>query len=310
MNFRAVFFAALQTIGLYAAGFIIPLLGQALALFTPVPLILAYIRSGRREGLTALFASGVLAFILGGWQAAAILLLSFGLMAVGVAEGMRRSMKLERIALLGGFLPVAVIGIALSVYFIRIGKNPVETIEAYLRGNVAEAAKLYTSLGFAEMASMVNAVSDKFVHKLVRLIPSITIATSVTQAACCYGVARAVAVRKPGAMPAMSQPPFSLWHAPDVWVWGLIAALALIVLPNESSRLTGWNLALLFAVVYLAQGAAIVEHYLLRARIKAFIRGLIIALILSMPSIVFVIALGIVDIWADVRKVRGPVKGA
>ncbi|MGE5174107.1 MAG: DUF2232 domain-containing protein, partial [Betaproteobacteria bacterium] len=263
-----------------------------------------------REGLTALFASGVLAFALGGWQAAAILLLSFGLMAVGVAEGIRRSMKLERIALLGGLLPVAVIGIALSVYFIRIGKNPVEAIEAYLRGNVAEAAKLYTSLGLAEMASMVNAVSDKFIHNLVRLIPSITIATSVTQAACCYGVARAIIVRKPGATPAMSQPPFASWHAPDVWVWGLIAALALVVLPYESSRLTGWNLAIIFSVVYLAQGAAIVEHYLLRARIKAFIRGLIIALILAMPSVVFVIALGIVDIWADVRKVRGPVKAA
>jgi hypothetical protein len=63
-------------------------------------------------------------------------------------------------------------------------------------------------------------------------------------------------------------------------------------------------------VVYLAQGAAIVEHYLLKAHIKPFIRGLIMALILAMPSIVFVIALGIVDVWADVRKVRGPFKQA
>ncbi len=309
MNFRAVFFATIQTTGLYAAGFInIPLLGQALALFTPVPLILAYVRNGRREGLTALFASCVLASVLGGWQAAAILLLSFGLMAAGTAEGMRRNMKLERIALLGGLLPVVIIGIVISFYFIRAGKNPIEAVEAYLRGSVAEAAKLYTSLGLAEMASMVNAVSDKFIHNLVRLIPSITIATSVTQAACCCGVARAVIARKPGATPVVSQPPFSLWHAPDAWIWGLIAALALVIYPNESSRLTGWNLAILFAVVYLAQGTAIVEHYLLRARIRAFVRWFITALILALPSIVFVIALGIVDIWADVRKVRGPVQ--
>ncbi len=310
MHFRAVFFAAVQTVGLYAAGFIIPLLGQALALFTPVPLILAYVRNGRREGLTALFASCGIVFVLGGWQAAAILLFSFGLMAVGTAEGMRRNMKPERIALLGGLLPVVVIGTALSFYFIRIGKNPIAAVETYLRGSVAEAAKLYTSLGLAEMASMVNAASDKFIHNLVRLIPSITAATSVTQAACCYGVARAVIARKPGATPAVSRPPFSLWHAPDAWVWGLIAALALVIIPNESSRLTGWNLAILFAVVYLAQGIAIVEHYLLRARIRAFVRGLVIALILALPSIVFVIALGVVDIWADVRKVRGHLKSA
>ena len=156
---------------------------------------------------------------------------------------------------------------------------------------------------------MLKAVAYKFIHNLVRLIPGMAIATSVTQAACCYGVARAVIARRPGPTPAVS-PPFSLWHAPDAWVWGLIAALALVIFPNESSRLTGWNLAVLFAVVYLAQGTAIVEHYLRRARIRAFVRGLIIALILALPSVVFVIALGVVDILADVRKVRGPAKAA
>ena len=60
-------------------------------------------------------------------------------------------------------------------------------------------------------------------------------------------------------------------------------------------------------MLYLAQGSAIVEHYLRKAGIKAFGRGLLLALILVMPSIVFVVALGIVDIWADFRKVRGPV---
>jgi hypothetical protein len=37
-------------------------------------------------------------------------------------------------------------------------------------------------------------------------------------------------------------------------------------------------------------------------------RGLIIVLILALPSIVFVITLGIVDIWADFRKVRAPLQ--
>ena len=84
--------------------------------------------------------------------------------------------------------------------------------------------------------------------------------------------------------------------------------LALIVAPQETARLFGWNLAIIFAVVYLAQGASIVEYYLLKAHIKSFGRGVIMAFILAMPSIVFVIALGIVDVWADVRKVRGPAK--
>ncbi len=306
MDFRTIFFATVQTVGLYAAGFIIPFVGQVLVLFTPVPVIIAWVRNGRREGLTVLSAASVIALLLGGWQAAAIYLFGFGLMALGVAEGMRKDLKTEQIALLGGFLPVVVVGAILSFYFIRIGKNPVTTMDTYLRTSVAEAAKLYTTAGFTEMAAMVTEIPDKFIRYLVQLMPGIAISTSVIQAACCYGIARAAIVRKHGSLLGV-QPSFVSWFAPDEWVWGLIAGLALVVMPNETFRLIGWNLSIIFAVIYLAQGTAIVDFYLRKGRVRPFVRGLLILLILALPAIVFVIALGIVDIWADVRKVRGTV---
>jgi len=306
MDFRAIFLATVQTVALYAAGFILPFVGQVLVLFTPVPVIITWVRNGRREGLAVLCAASVIASLLGGWQAAAIYFFGFGLMALGTAEGMRKNLKTEQIALLGGFLPVVVIGTILSFYFIRIGKNPVTTVETYLRSSIAEAAKLYTTMGLTEMTSLVTAIPDKFIHYLVRLVPGIAIATSVVQAACCYGLARSAIARKQMPMP-VAQPSFALWFAPDAWVWGLIAALALVVFPHEMSHLIGWNLSIIFAVVYLAQGTAIVDFYLRKGRVRPLVRGLIIALILALPAIVFVIALGIVDIWADVRKVRGPV---
>ncbi len=307
MNYRATFVATIQTVGLYAAGFIIPVIGQILALLTPVPLILLSLRRGRVEGLIALGTSAALIAILGGWQAAAILLCTFGLMAVVIAEGMRKQMKPEQISLLGGLFPIAVIGILAAFYFVRAGKSPIAAIEEYLRTSIAEAAAVYTKMGLKDMATMVTAVTDSFVHYLVRLIPAITIATSVIQAATCYGISRAVILKKEVSSPLAGQTALALWHAPDSWVWGLIVALAILVIPNELSRLIGWNLAILFAVVYLAQGTAIVEYYLKKVRIRPFMRGLILALVLAMPSIVFAIALGIVDIWADFRKVRGSV---
>ena len=308
MNYRAILIAIVQTLGLFVAGFVIPLLGQMLALFTPVPLILVYVRNGKREGLTTLVASSFIMSVLGGWQAAAILFLSFGLMAIGTSEGMRRNLKPEQTSLLGGLLPIAVLGAIVVFYLVRVGKNPITEVEVYLRGIIASSAQTYTTMGLTEMAAMVSSIPDRFIYYLVRLIPSITIATSVMQAACCFGVARAILVRKPGTEPLPAQPPLAAWHAPDSWVWGLIAALALIVVNQETARLIGWNIAILFAVIYLAQGAAVVEHYLRKTGLRIFVRGLILALILVMPSIVFVIALGIVDIWADFRKVRVPVQ--
>jgi uncharacterized protein YybS (DUF2232 family) len=310
MHYRALIIATIQTVGLFLAAFVIPLLGQMLALFTPVPLIILSVRHGKEKGLIALVASSAIVALLGGWQLAAILFLSFGLMAIGIAEGMRLNWKHEQTSLLGGLLPIVVLGVILVVYFSRIGKNPVTVAEEYLRSSLAETAKFYTSMNLTDMAAMVNAVSDTFVHYLVRLSPGIIIATSVAQAACCYGIARAVIMRRPGAGPMPVQTPFSLWHAPDSWVWGLIAALALIVVPLETLRFIGWNLALIFGTVYLAQGTALADFYLRKIHVKTFARGVILGLVLAMPSIVFVIALGIVDIWADLRKVRMPVPKA
>ncbi len=307
MNVRAVLIATLQTTALFAAGFIIPLLGQMLALVTSVPLILAYVRYGRMEGLAALAASCVLVLFLGGWQAAAILLFSFGLIAVGIAESMRRHMKPEQAVLLGGLLPVAVLSAIVLFFLVKVGKNPVGAVEEYLRESIAEAAALYLKMGLTETATMIKSVSDSFVHYLARLMPGIIIATSVMQAAFCYGVSRIIISRKNGPVTAAGQPSLlALWYAPDAWVWGLIASLALIVLPRETARIAGWNLAILFAVVYLMQGTAIIEHFLQKGRLKPVMRSLIIILLLALPSIVFVITLGIVDIWADFRKVRMP----
>lgn len=308
MKYRQILIAIAETVGLFVSGFVIPVLGQVLVLFTPVPLIIVTLRINRAAGLATLTASCVVVGLIGGPQAAALLLVSFGLMAIGASEGMRRQWKPERTVLLGGLLPLIVFSLGLAMYFLRIGKDPVAIAEVYLRGSVTEAAKFYTSIGLTDMSAMVSAVSDSFIHYLVRLLPGIIVAITISQAAFCYSFARAAIIRRPDGATLSSQTPLSLWHAPDSWVWGLIVALALIAAPSEASRLTGWNLAILYALVYLAQGAALIEHYLGKTRMHGVIRGLFIVLLLALPpAIAVVIALGIVDIWADFRKVRMPV---
>lgn len=308
MNYRSLFFAIVQTVGLFVSGFVIPVLGQLLALLTPVPLILAYVNS-KAEGFITLIVSSAIIGFLGGAQVAAVFFLTFGLMAVGTSEGMRRQWKPEAAVLLGGLLPVIVLTAAIAYYFSRSGKNPFTEMELYLRGSLGEAAKFYTQLGLREMATVITSVSDTFVHYLVRLVPGLTIAASLVQAACCYSLSRAVIARRQGKEAAsVAQPSFADWHAPDVWIWGLIATLTLVLVPDETMRFVGWNVTIVYAVIYLTQGVAVVDHFLRKARIRPFIRGLLHTLILALPSIVFVIALGIVDIWADFRKIRKPVR--
>jgi hypothetical protein len=279
---------------------------------TPVPLILAYVRSSKLDSLTALGLSSLIITFVGGWHVGAFLALMLGLMAISQAESLLRQHKPE-IAILFGALPsIAALGFVTAYYYIRSGKNPATVVEAYFHAQRAEAATLYGSLGFNEVAAAITSISDASVLFFVQLLPSIMILTVVTIAACSYGIARALLIRKPGAGPTLVPITFGLWHASDAWVWGLIAALSFFMIPSDTAKIVGWNLLIPFAALYLIQGVALVDHFLKeKAHVQTVIRILIHSIMLSLPPILLVvIVIGVMDIWSDYRKLREPVQKA
>ena len=190
--------------------------------------------------------------------------------------------------------------------YISAEKGPVAVTEEYLRTSIAEAQQLYTQLGLTDVAQMMAQVTDTVIYYLVRLLPGIILATTLLQAACCYGMARALILRKDPAAPVLAEPSLATWHAPDPWVWGLIVSLGLVAIPDVTIRFIGLNLALIFLLIYSAQGISLVEFTLRKAKVGTIWRSLILTFIVALPVIVPVIALGVVDIFADFRKVRTP----
>jgi uncharacterized protein YybS (DUF2232 family) len=300
MNYRAALLAGLQASALFLAG-VIPFVGQVAALFTPVPFVIAYVRFGRREGFAAMALACLIAALIEP-QGAILLFFSFGLMAVGISEAMIRKAAPERAVIAGTLLPLAALVPALGAYFINLGKNPLQAAEEYVHASLAEAAKLYSGMGLTEVSSTISSTPEAFIHYLVRLLPGLVIALSLVQAAACFGFARTVIARSQGTGPA--QPPFPAWHAPDTWVWALIVALALVIIPEETTRIIGWNAAIVLGLVYTVQGMAILDYYFRKGGIHTLVRTLLHALILALPIVVCVTALGVVDIWADFRKLR------
>ncbi len=316
MPYRAIIMAALQSAGLYAAGFLIPFLGQVAVLFVPVPLVVLFLREGRRAGYFALLLAAGFAAALGWWQAAVLLFfLSFGLMAIGLAEGMARGMKAEQAVFLGGTLPVAALLLVLSVLLMKSGKNPVAVAEQYLRSMINDARDVYTKLGLTEVVQTLSMITEPVVRTVVRLLPGILLSTSLLQAASCYGMARAIVLRRNPTSPLASQPTLAAWHAPDGLVWGLIVTLVLVawgvIDPSRTAAFyVGLNLAFLFALVYLVQGISVLEHVFRKAKIPVLWRSFLHTIILALPVVVLIIPLGIIDIWADFRKVRRPAGSA
>jgi len=307
MPYRSILTAALQSAGLVIAGFIIPVLGQIALLISPVPLILIMVREGKLPGMLAVgLATAVIAVLAGGQAVFVVIFLSFGFMAMGLADGLRWRWKPENAILVGGMLTLVALVVVLAPFLSQAEKGPVAVTEEYLRTSIAETKQLYMQLGLTDVAQMMDQFTDTVVYYLVRLLPGIILATTLLQAACCYGMARALILRKDPAATVLAEPTLATWHAPDSWVWGLIVSLGLVAIPDVTIRFIGLNLALIFLLIYSAQGLSLVEFTLRKAKVGTIWRSLILTVIVALPVIVPVIALGVVDIFADFRKVRTP----
>jgi len=313
MPYRSILIAAVQAAGLTITGFLIPILGQIVVIFAPVPLIIVSVREGRKAGLAATGAAAALiAVIVSGKAVFVLFFISLGLMALGLSEGFLRRFKPEQAILAGGLLPLAALIALLAPLLIKAGANPLTLVENYLRTSLTEAQQLYTQLGLADVAQMMETISDKMLYYLARLSPGIIVTTTLLQAACCYGMARSIVLRKDPAFPVPDRTSFAAWHAPDSWVWGLIVTLGLvanglIAKADSAAFIVGLNLALVYLLVYTAQGAALVEFWLLKLKIAVIWRSFAHTIILTLPPLIaVVVALGVVDIWADFRKVRLP----
>jgi len=307
MPYRSIITAALQSAGLMIAGFLVPVIGQIALLIAPVPLILIMVREGKLPGMLALgLATIILAVLAGGQVVFVVIFLSFGFMAMGLADGLRWRWKPENAIMIGGMLTIVALIVVLAPFLQNADKGPVAVTEEYLRTSIAEAQQLYTQLGLTDVAQMMAQVTDTAVYYLVRLLPGIILTTTLLQAACCYGMARAVILRKDPAATVLAEPTLATWHAPDPWVWGLIVSLGLVAIPDLTIRFIGLNLALIFLLIYSAQGLSLVEFTLRKAKVGTIWRSLILTFIVALPVIVPVIALGVVDIFADFRKVRTP----
>jgi uncharacterized protein YybS (DUF2232 family) len=313
MPYRSILIAALQSAGLMIAGFIVPVLGQIAFLIAPVPLILIMVREGKLPGILAVgLATAVIAILAGGQAVFVVIFLSFGFMAMGLADGLRWRWKPENAVLIGGMLTLVALVVVLAPFLQNSDKGPIAVTEEYLRTSIAEAQQLYTQLGLTEVAQVMAQLTDTVVYYLVRLLPAILLATTLLQAACCYGMARTLILRKDPAATILAEPTLATWHAPDPWVWGLIVSLGLVASGHLTSTKSttyfiGLNLALLYLFVYAAQGVSLVDFWLRKAKLTILWRSFIHTIILTLPPLIaVVIAFGVVDIWADFRKVRTP----
>ena len=104
---------------------------------------------------------------------------------------------------------------------------------------------------------------------------------------------------------------FKEWDIPWYFCWGVIAGIVCVIVPQFSSLydgiidIIGYNLLVVFGFLYLMLGASTLWGLLERFKIRNAIKIFILAIIFLFFGFIIVLpVLGLIDIWANFRKLN------
>jgi uncharacterized protein YybS (DUF2232 family) len=105
---------------------------------------------------------------------------------------------------------------------------------------------------------------------------------------------------------------FKEWDIPWYYCWGAIAGLALVLIPSQGSNIdmiidiVGFNLLAVFGFMYFVLGIAVLWGIFERFKISIILRVIILIVVgLFIGFTIFILPfLGLIDIWANFRKLR------
>lgn len=99
---------------------------------------------------------------------------------------------------------------------------------------------------------------------------------------------------------------FREWRLPDILIWGAIASGFFLILPITWLKIVGLNLLIIYGTLYFFQGLSVLASLLEKWSVPSPARVAIyfFLLLVLVYAVVFVIILGVADIWTDLRKVE------
>jgi uncharacterized protein YybS (DUF2232 family) len=101
------------------------------------------------------------------------------------------------------------------------------------------------------------------------------------------------------------------WDLPWYLCWGIIAGIILVIIPKFSTSfnniivISGYSLIIIFGILYLILGIAVIWGIFNRFNTQKSLRYIILALIVFIPGLILLLPLlGLIDIWANFRKLN------
>lgn len=303
--YKDFFLAVAVTSTVFVAVAVISVLGAFGAVVVPLPMLYYYSRLGRFHGILVFILSLTVAMIILrtlGFQTAFVYFFLLGSLGPVLSEVLRKNWSIEKTVVYsaGIFLTLS---IAILFYISLIsGKAPWSIIGAYISMVVQENIELYSRAGIStQYVELLRESADRIAGVLLGLSPALVFAGSV------FFVWLNVLegkwlFRKKG----MWYPDFgdlSRWKTLDKMVWLVVVSGIFIMIPMDAFRILGLNIAIVLFLIYMLQGLAIIHFFFNRKNVPVFFRVFGYFLIFAQQFLLFIVAgLGLIDTWADFRK--------
>jgi len=285
----------------------VPLIGPFFSLLIPLPFLYYSSKLGLKQGLKTSFITLFIIGLIGklaGYQHIVIFCLEFGLLGLIISEIYRRELSFVLTIFWGTLLMLFVGAIFLFIIGLSRKMGPLELIIDYFQTNLMQAFAIYENTGLdqgkvAQLQQYGKLLSDL----ITKVYPSLIIVGTG------FVVWLNVVVSKPlFRLRNVKYPDFGqlhMWQAPEIMVWGVIAAGFALFFPVTGIKLISINSLIVMSVIYVFSGLSIVMFFLNRYNIPSWARVGIYALIIIQQMFLLLLALaGLFDQWIDFRKIH------
>jgi len=285
----------------------VPIAGPFISMLTPVPFLYYGTKRGLSGGLTL---AAVTVFVISlaarffGQPQLILFVIEFSALGLALSEIFRRRYSLGYTLSIGTAC-MLVMGIS-CLFFIGIARQmgPFEVVQAYLKSNLNGALHMYEQMGLEkEKALEIQAYGKAIINTISKVYPSLLVVGSGFVVWINVLLGRRI-LRLAG----LEYPVFEntdRWQAPEILVWGLIAAGFSLFFPLGSVKLIAINGLIVLMTVYLFQGISILLFFLNKYHVPPWIRGAIyLLLFFQQVFLLFVALAGVFDQWIDFRKIH------
>lgn len=307
MKFTDVIGCTVTVILFLLAFALIPFIGPFFSLLIPLPFLYYTSKLGHYQGLKVVVITLLVVGLIGrfaGFPKIVFFCLEFSLLGMVISEIYRREFTFGFTIFWGTTLMLVFSAIVLVVIGLSEKIGPLELIPAYLQKNIEETVTIYGNMGLDQEKVIQLEYFGKVVATIIsKIYPALVIVGTG------FVVWVNVVISRPlfriGNIRYPDFGPRDRWQAPELMVWGVIAAGFALFFPIASIRLLAINALIVMSVIYVFHGLSIVLFFFHKYRVPTWARlGVYILIVFQQVFLVGLAFAGLFDQWIDFRKIH------